>query len=1027
MKKFLIAILSLFLFSPSFALIKINEGAVRNVVESRVDAAHRTNVLTAWVALAEQNGGGLIGSDMWLICEKAGWNIRQSAGKSKCQAFVSDLLSRASVQGWAVCDTDEVNKLKQKYGNDVQTYCYKDTFKNVSVGKREAEKLAQAFVYNVSKDKNIVCSDVQRNQRKMLVASDDYLQCVSGDKKAFYEFKFDSVTSTGDSKVRNNLLEAVCKNIHGLDFQKSGHSAGGGYVFSWPDYCKTADATKCSQVNESLKFFGFSSSLQPSGGATICAIDVGAVYRPNELNKVSGLDNFAFCSGEQVNANNTLDRQVLAYVERTLGKKVNSFSCDGTPKRYAGSGCHDSRDDIMTCYIDGVAHDFVFDDLSELFKYESNAGYQAIDCKLMGGVYDGEVCGMLTEQQCSDVAALNITNCPQCKQAKWNSDKKICELPAAAFAKGMNTATRVTATVAGATVAIVLAVPSGGSSVVFWATTVGATATLLAEGADIKMEYDQDKYMLEMNRLVASGTPEEIEKFLRENLEKMIGMDSLDVESRAGLDEMIARVLQNAPDSYFAEIVDNCTVQDVGQCDDNGDQVECVEVGSIDKTLSTCSLNPKNGKNGWQTFKNSADTVAFVAGLVAIVASLTQFVRSTQTVTERIDDVAQVVDDLKTNGWIRQGNRWYNQSTQQYADKLPAGEIGWNPSANLRGGGRWYTNRGTGLGRSSGSKFIGNIEDYIRQNNIVRNVTRTVTSTVWNPNWLGAGAGGLVMGGGAGAKNLADVPLQAQTTGATPGSTPGGGVVPGPGGGNDDNNAGTPPGDDGAGKREDTSGDKNQGAAPVPVTTNIEYGKSNTALPVPEKKKGLSGLAAAAIGVAGAGAVVGGALLIGNAMDKDDDKSATNNQQAAMNYNNLMAVAAGTLGAIAGNAVSLVSLETVYGNNSPVALVAGRAVVVVKWNGMTIPFMMGDTDGWRAFKSIDISKDEFVELTSGDYSKLPQEIGAIRDLLNKQLPASLIKYYSSPNSDGLMLPGLSIKAYSVINNNPANGGIFYET
>lgn len=1000
MKKFLIAILSLFLASPSFALIKLNTPDIRAVVESRVDAAHQTNVLTAWLALVEENGGGLVGSDMWLICEKAGWNIRQATGKSKCQAFVSDLLARASVQGWAVCDADEVNKLKQKYGSDVQTYCYENTFKDVSVGKREATALAQAFIYNTNKDTNVVCSDKERNKRKLVVASDDYLQCVSGDKKAFYEFKFDSVTATRDAKVQNNLLGAVCKNIHGLDFQKSGHSAGGGYVYSWPDYCKTADATKCSQVNESLKFFGFSSSLQPSGGTTICAIDVGALYKTEDLNKVSGLDNFAFCKGIQLNANNTLDKQVLAYVERTLGKKVGAFSCDGTPKRYAGAGCHDSRDDIMTCYIDGVAHDFVFDDLSESKRRIAQGGAQGMDCIVTGGTYTGKRCTNLSEIQCNELAAANVENCPECKAVRWNNELGVCELPSSATATNIQKGVRIASTVGLAVGGAVVTVVTMGTGAAAVTAVVLVSAGAVAESAaEIAMQNIAQDWLLKVQGCKTAACAEE---FLRSDLQKMVSYSKEFTHAeQTAIDDELAKMIRLIPD-------------------DSSLWTELAEAGVVD---AAGNVVPK--AQAWQIVRAVGVGAQILGGIVALGS---QFVKTSDEIVGGVQRHLRYNPNMRPNQ-ARPGLWTFADDlggrnmavTTDILNQMPD-DIRYAIPHN----GKLYRNIGRlngGTANVMGDEIddvfdvvIGGVRRQVRT--FVVPGTAQIAMSLLPAAVPAAGRATYYATQDGISVNITETP--GLDDGNVNGGNIGSGVQPGPGGsdGNDGaNNGGAQP-DDGA--NGDGAADNDTGAGSAPVVSSQT--NNNTILPVPQQKKRMSGLAAAAIGVAGAGAVVGGALLIGNAMDKDDDQPSSGNQQALNKYNNLMLVAGGVLGNVGGKVVSLLPIETVYGGSSPIALIGGRAVVVVKYDGMTIPFMMAGNDGWRAFKAMDAKTDDFVELTSTDYSRLPQDIGAVRDVLNRQMPSSLIKFYSSPNVDGLMLPGASVKSYDVINNNPAMAG-----
>ncbi len=210
MKKFaLVFSLLNFTLCPAFANIHISPDAVVAAVRQHVSSNKVNPVIREYNAqLKASNGSGIAADKLWNVCAAAGWNVKESAGKAKCQTFVTALVKSGKVAFKEVCGND-----KGKTGATER--CVTD-FKNVKVNIGPAIAIAKEYALVKYKDNSLQCFNKHR-----LSWNDDYVKCVSKNSNTYYEFQFDSVTESIDNTIKNGIQRAVCA-IHGATSTSAG-------------------------------------------------------------------------------------------------------------------------------------------------------------------------------------------------------------------------------------------------------------------------------------------------------------------------------------------------------------------------------------------------------------------------------------------------------------------------------------------------------------------------------------------------------------------------------------------------------------------------------------------------------------------------------------------------------------------------------------------------------------------------------------------------------------------------------------
>ena len=1011
MKKLIIALFSLLFVVPvswasSAVTLAPKIETIRAAVEYHIpDIEKGTAAMVAYYkALKDNGGGGIYANQMPGICAAGGLE------SVACDAFLNSL--RESFY--------EVCAGKKAAGNN---YCVPD-LKWVNSQLRQGAALAQMWA-RVNKGDTIACNNDFRTDW-----NDDYLACYSVAKPAeYYEFQFDDLVESNDADTEKGVMTGVCA-IFGYDLGV--HESRKEYWcqnadFTFNDKSKnTISKEKCAEINKVANEFGIKAysravagtASRGDNGYDMCYL---ALLRDREeiVNEYDGvIDNYVYSSGKdqtQLQASTSLDESIRMYAQKRLGgTPITSFKCDKA-HRVTGFSVIGEKEDILTCHINGKRVDFVFDDLSQSTALWGSAivegSVQGMGCRAMGGIFDGQHCADLSQDMCAQVAQLNLADCPGCKAAYWDAEKKICMLPASGLAKNIKTTIKIATNTGVATVALVVTVASGGTVLMITAATAATVAAVTSDGVKLLQDLDASDWVVEMNKI---QTPEQADKFLRAHLEEIMGADHLDEPRRNGLDEMLSRVLSKASDTYFKELVEGC--------------INEPQEGEFyyDTNLPTCALNPNNGKNTKSTIIQVADAVQFIAGVVMIVAGLTQTV---QTVTSRATSITDKIDDLKKTGWIyRQGQNppWYNQTTKEVIDKLPRGVPGWDPNPALRGGGRWR-----GL-------LYGNTGSFTKKADLVRWITENpdvfaVVSKVWNPNWAVVAAGVADAVVAPSEQNLADVKIPDRTSEeVTPVVEPEETepvvepeetkptVVP------EETKPVVEPEETKPVVEPEETKPVVESVQPAPVAEKetAPAASGETARDIKTHQVDKSGMNTALVATAAIAGTIGVGWLIGGLIGKDDDKKAPSMPVVSQNQSDLevlMRNAGGVIGDQNGVALRLVLLPTTVNSVAPIVTINGNAVVVVDYRGVRLPYYMNPmTMRWEPLLGIGANGGWFNVYPNAAQTGIAL-IDSIAGLLGNKLSPSVVSRYTNSFNGGISFPVAGPGAYAIINAEFVNG------
>ena len=371
-------------------------------------------------------------SGLQAACNAAGWN------PALCGRVVDTLFTRF----YSVCDKN----VKVVSGGECVQIFNSDTV-------RISEGIALAKEYLLKKHKiKAVCSSEIRGKR--------FLKCSGMNNYHKFEFNFGGLNTTEDNSILHGVLGAVGK-IHNADLL-TGISAVSAIAKDGDDgfaAYNVSDAAKCSQINETLNKLGYQSKVVKNSKAKqryvdnitakygtnnfvlkasgivhpdnvsndLCEVS-GIVRKTNELRTWNDIDNWVFYK-QELNIYYALEEQLKQYVKLTLDSKhipLESFQCDASTS-FIQNG--KQRDEVLTCYVNGHAVDFVFGDLSESSKKANKSAQQVISCTVNGGMFSGEGCEFLNEEGCNRLIKANNSTCETCSDIMWDSEKQLCILP----------------------------------------------------------------------------------------------------------------------------------------------------------------------------------------------------------------------------------------------------------------------------------------------------------------------------------------------------------------------------------------------------------------------------------------------------------------------------------------------------------------------------------------------------------------------------------------------------------------------
>ena len=442
--------------------------------------------------------------------------------------------------------------------------CVDEFFKDVRVQPNQAIALAQEYARIKENDETIICNETPRSCRINIVTNGDCIQCTSRSKeKKYYEFRFRRVDATGDANIQQDTLTSLCKL-----YDTDGAVGNAGFIPGTPAtpgsaFCRTADSALCQKINDSAMRFGYQAQMglveinDPRSVLQkhddVCVL-LRHVRSAEDLRTVDNLniDPMYFKNnGIQLQLGPEIETRICTYVKNTIyPTELTDCRCNDntTPIRDVNSKLTLApNDDVITCYINGQAMDFVFDDLSEASGITRRGGEQAMDCIVTGGTYSGKHCLQLNEQQCLDLRAANLANCPECKAVKWNPTDEICELPssesAANLQRGIEIAGQVGLIAGGAVIALATGGTGVAAVVLVAVETTGGAISVAALEAQHQAAYD---FLVESNKCKDASCAEAM---IKENLQRLANLlNNFNDAQVSAIDQELARLVTLLPE-----------------------------------------------------------------------------------------------------------------------------------------------------------------------------------------------------------------------------------------------------------------------------------------------------------------------------------------------------------------------------------------------------------------------------------------------------------------------------------------------
>lgn len=478
-----------------------------------------------------------------LGCKIKNWAIRHSVNKCICN-YTSDDSAQIQQHNDAIAE----QKLRNLHYYEVcgddkgksggTEYCVENVFNWTNVQMLQAVALAQEYAL-VKHQHEIICNDETRTS-----FNDDYVKCTSKDGNYFYEFQFDDVKETWDNDIQINVRTALCE-IHNGDSSVDG------------TYCKNISQNLCDGAfKRSAEKLGYTSEWKNG-----CHLkDLVQETEDDSIAQVPGIDSFVFYSGIQIQANTTIIARLQQYVSTMMGNALKSFSCVKNPRQMEKIKDHDvqgTTDDVLRCTINrDTPIDFVFNDMSEFSDTYHQGGMQSIDCRVVGGEYNGRDCMYLTEEKCNELRSLNADGCPFCRGIFW--DGMVCRLPSAAAATELENNIEVYSLVGAAAAGVVITIATGGTAAPALALLAVETAGAGIEIATTAMIHNAGEEFLNASQQCKDATC--AESMLKSDLQRMANLaNDLPDATVNGIDAELARLIELIPadSQFYQDVIQN--------------------------------------------------------------------------------------------------------------------------------------------------------------------------------------------------------------------------------------------------------------------------------------------------------------------------------------------------------------------------------------------------------------------------------------------------------------------------------------
>lgn len=373
-------------------------------------------------------------------------------------------------------------------------------------------------------DKKIICASIFYTA---CGDRDDHILCVDSQKNK-YEFIFDDIMETRDERYKKGIGTAFCKIYMGDDSEIDKHSQveykqstfgirndATDVTHSYNDYLDCAVGQTLEAKSKQQYDRNPGTPKEPNYPDDL--IYEQAVKLNNKLsenfpytakyknyNVVLDFHTLEMCPTDNIvtrfkTQQINLDQNVTAWLGMYWAREhsFKKFKCDLSPQTCQSgvSGVFKKpNDDILTCYADGVAVRFLFDDLSESGKRNNASASSMMQCMTTNGEFDGSHCRGLDQTQCAELGE----KVPGGTQ--WDLNLDTCVLNSSAKLEDRNRALEVLKAVGGAVALVAVTVVTGGTATaVFLAVATTATTSIseMAKG----FQYDKvQRYLSDLDK-----------------------------------------------------------------------------------------------------------------------------------------------------------------------------------------------------------------------------------------------------------------------------------------------------------------------------------------------------------------------------------------------------------------------------------------------------------------------------------------------------------------------------------------------
>jgi len=566
------------------------------------------------------------------ICHKTIWNM--------CKIILTDSMLKNSESEFVTKCKDIKAQLAYtmqfpascngKGGN-----CDKQFADGIKVQPREGKGLVELWTQVKQPNKSVYCSNNIKTRNNQ-----DYLGCKLTDGTSLwnYEFEFDSLDKSIDSSIRESVIQA---GVPILWPNKPINIIDTGSYNDKKAIVTGVSGDACTKYNKNINdIFGGYAKATANGCESMWHPE-HMVYAKHDFDANDFGTSFEVFRELQIKNVNELDILFTTYLTNKAeqrGKYLTNVHCDKTPgdlsrdteftRNFENWEMFKDHYKYIRCYgtyNDKVlTEDFIFTDTSEANTTRANAGLSGFKCVTKnGGIFDGEHCSGISRDVCEKEP-----------KTRWDKDLEVCVLEDAELISkwdyARNTTIKWVSTVAGVTIAVVAALPTGGTSIMGVVAALGATTAAVGQGVS---QYAQDEANSQIQKVLSMVGP------YKSSCERN-GEDCDLCVHGLTMGAMAYGSLLNAQNSAATdEALASCASKWV---DNDPESFELMA-----SKLQESGIEPERLKD----LKSTGDTMMLIGGAVAFAAGLTKLAGFDKIIPDKSPSKIKLFFDKLSDGF----------------------------------------------------------------------------------------------------------------------------------------------------------------------------------------------------------------------------------------------------------------------------------------------------------------------------------------------------------------------------------------